>query len=145
LTRERPPGTFGEEGKEVSAMRLRTAGSALVAVAALAVAAPDATLGAEAPERAPTAIRLKEIVETMSGDGEYSGRVRSPRAHCRRGRTVEILHLLQPPTTLGATSSDEHGKFKLTAPLPADGETVVVRTKRTKRCKGARETYEVRR
>ena len=122
-------------------MMLRTAGTALIATLALGAAGPDTALA----DRAPTTITLHQVVDAGSGRGEYSGRVRSPRPRCRRHRPIELIHAAEPPTTIGETESDEHGKWKLTAVLPADGETVIVHALRTKRCKGTWESYQIRR
>ena len=122
-------------------MRSRKAITALVAVAALGVAADAAAR----VERAPTTVRLVKILETTPGEGSYAGRIGSERRRCRRGRAVEVIHATEIPVTIGTTRSDEYGKWKLTGDLPPDGDMVIVRAPRTKRCKGDRETYEIRR
>jgi hypothetical protein len=119
-------------------MRLRLTLGLLAALALVATSA-----GTAAAAKAPTTVKLTEVVEGMAGEGLYSGKVKSPRPKCRRHRRVMVIHDVMPPFPIGETRSDQHGDWTLTGPLPPDGDTIVVKVKKTRRCKGVRRPYVV--
>jgi hypothetical protein len=104
-----------------------------------------ALVGATTAEaaKAPTKIKSVTIQEAGPGKGEYGGKVKSPKAKCEARRKVTVIHDSDPPFVIGETVTDDQGNWKLTGPLPPSGDRIIVKVKKTKKCKGASETYEV--
>ena len=119
-------------------MRLRVTFALFAALALVAANAGTATAA-----RAPTVVKLTSVVEGMAGEGVYSGKVRSPRPKCRRHRLVQVIHDVDPPFVIGETRTDDDGEWTLSGPLPPHGDQVIVKVKKTRRCKGARRTYVI--
>jgi hypothetical protein len=113
----------------------------LVLLAAIALVA--SSTGTATAAKAPTTVRLSSVIEGMAGEGIYSGKVRSPRQRCKRNRLVQVIHDTVPPFLIGQTRTDGKGNWTLSGPLPPDGDRVIVKVKKTKRCKGDRTTYEI--
>jgi hypothetical protein len=114
---------------------------ALALVAALALVVAGA--GTATAAKAPTGVKLTSVIEGMAGEGIYSGKVRSPRPKCRRHRLVRVIHDVDPPFLIGETRTDNKGAWTLSGPLPPHGDQVIVKVKKTRRCKGARRTYVI--
>ena len=104
-----------------------------------------ALVGATTAEaaKAPTKIKNVTIQEVSSGRGEYGGKVKSPKRGCERHRKVTVVHDSDPPFVIGETFTDDEGNWELTGPLPPSGDRIIIKVKKTKKCRGASETYEV--
>lgn len=121
-------------------MRLRfwtLALSAMVLLVALVVAGPAVAAKAKT--------RLDVNPPKVEHDfAEYSGKVKSKRARCEKGRRVTVIHDSDPPFTIGETETDENGNWKLTGPYPtsASDDTIIVKVASNKKCKGARVVFD---
>ena len=119
-------------------MRLRLTVALVAALALLATGAGTATAA-----KAPTTVKLNSVIEGMAGEGIYDGKVNSPRPRCRRNRLVQVIHDVEPPFLIGEARTDEKGRWTVSGPLPPHGDRVIIKVKKTRRCKGARRVYEV--
>lgn len=117
-------------------MRLRYWTLALSALALLValVAAGPAVAG-----KAKTRLEVNQP-KVMHDFAEYSGKVKSKRARCEKGRRVTVIHDSDPPFTIGETETDENGNWKLTGPYPpsANDDTIIVKVASNRKCKSAK-------
>lgn len=120
--------------------RLMTLAAAAVAVMAVSFAAP--ATGA----KVPTKIKDTRLVANPgSGTGTYSGKLKSKKDKCIKGRKVTVIHLSDPPFTIGETETNDKGRWELQGNVPpaSSPQNIKIEVAPAKGCKGASRTYSV--
>jgi hypothetical protein len=91
--------------------------------------------------------RIKDVEVLPNADfseASYSGRITSPDKDCLKGRKVKIIHLSDPPFTIGETTTDEDGNWELDGPLPpGPSEKIKIKVSGSKHCNGTKLVDEV--
>jgi hypothetical protein len=116
-------------------MRYRTVTAAVLCCAL--VVAPAALAG-----KADTDVSVTNLTQNADGSGHYEGEVKA-KGKCKKNRKITVIHLSDPPFTIGETKTDEDGFWQLNGPLPPESDKIKVVVKQTRKCKGASETYKV--
>jgi hypothetical protein len=110
-------------------MKSRSAFAAVaVAIIALAV-----VVEAQAAA-APTTVKSFTAERQLPGFVNYSGKISSPKARCKKNRRFSIIH---DGTAIASSKTDENGKFSTIGPEPPDGDKVKVVIKKKRGCKKA--------
>jgi hypothetical protein len=114
-------------------MRFRTLVPAILGCAlALGVVASVALAA-----KADTTVKVTSVTENADGSGHYEGEVKSEKGRCKKGRKIKVIHLSDPPFTIGETTTDEDGFWQLNGPLPPpNNDKIKVEVKPTKKCQG---------
>jgi hypothetical protein len=115
-----------------------SAGLGLLAAGVLPVAAAD--------DVAATEIAKTHLVREGEG-GRYSGKIKSEEKRCLKERKVKVIHLSDPPFTIGRTETDADGYWELHGNIPPAGTPqkikVIVAGSHHGDCKAAKETYKL--
>jgi hypothetical protein len=92
-----------------------------------------------------------EIVKTkLTPEGEggrYSGKIKSEKRRCVKDRKIKVVHLSDPPFTIGETETDADGFWDLHGNIPPAGTPqkvkVIVKGDPHRDCEPVKETYKV--
>jgi hypothetical protein len=103
------------------------------AFAAFAMVAVTLALVVEA-HGAGTTVQSFTAKADSVGFGKYSGRIDSPKSRCVKHRRFEIVH---DGVVIAFGRTNENGRFTAFGPEVPDGDTVKVKIKRKRGCRGA--------
>ena len=112
----------------------------LIAVSVICLAAVP--IAPALADRAETQVSVDSVTQNADGSGHYEGTVKSERGKCVKRRKVTVIHLSDPPFTIGETTTTEEGFWQLNGPLPPnDNEKIKVVVSKKKKCDKASKTY----
>jgi hypothetical protein len=110
----------------------------LFAVAALAMLAAGTQIAVAGKAR--TTVTITDAKPgSAPGTAKYKGKVEGKKG-CEKNRKVTLIHNSDPPFTIGETTTDEDGKWEIKGNAPPASDTITVKVKSTKKCKGAKDT-----
>jgi hypothetical protein len=123
-------------------MRLRTQ-LVCASVAILAVSLVGAGT-ALAVKKASTQVFIDRVDPVADpAKAKYSGRVKSNKNKCLKGRKITLIHDSDPPFTIGEAETDAKGKWEITGNFPGDpsDDKLIVKVSKKGKCKGNDRSY----